>query len=406
MSETKQTQGREEEADAALRNTQFSRGTMWFLVGFFVLTIASVPLIQLFYGAPPDASLDAIPTGEQLKKLEKSVETSSVAMAGVRPKTQEVLTTTFRAGNEQVVIGSGGWLFYRQGIDALAGEGFLEPRALKARLKNTYSVPDPIAGILDLKAQLSRRGIALIIMPVPDKATIYPEKLWPSRADGEAPPQNHSFDAFKRALDAKGVLVYDATDTMWKGKTHLKKAQYFPLDTHWTPIAIDLCANDLATMIEKYVPLPPRVPVNYIRRPIHAVDPGDLLRLLGLPKNQKKFHPTSVAPQAVKKPNGPILAPERSADVLVLGDSFSGAYTEVGAGLPQQLAFYLGRPVDQLGVANGGSLGARSKLRDLMKKGDDRLAGKKLVIYEFVARDLAFGNWKPIELKPAHKNAT
>ncbi len=34
-----------------------------------------------------------------------------------------------------------------------------------------------------------------------------------------------------------------------------------------------------------------------------------------------------------------------------------------------------------------------------MARGRDRLAGKKLVIWEFAARELAFGNWKLLDLK-------
>jgi len=34
----------------------------------------------------------------------------------------------------------------------------------------------------------------------------------------------------------------------------------------------------------------------------------------------------------------------------------------------------------------------------LSQSGDDRLVGKRVVIYEFAARELAFGDWRLIDL--------
>jgi hypothetical protein len=38
-------------------------------------------------------------------------------------------------------------------------------------------------------------------------------------------------------------------------------------------------------------------------------------------------------------------------------------------------------------------------LSNELARGRDRLAGKKLVIWEFAARELSFGNWKLLDLK-------
>jgi alginate O-acetyltransferase complex protein AlgJ len=38
-------------------------------------------------------------------------------------------------------------------------------------------------------------------------------------------------------------------------------------------------------------------------------------------------------------------------------------------------------------------------LADDLARGRDRLAGKKVVVWQFAARELAVGNWKPIEMK-------
>ena len=63
-----------------------------------------------------------------------------------------------------------------------------------------------------------------------------------------------------------------------------------------------------------------------------------------------------------------------------------------------QLAASLGRPVDKLAVNAGGAYGARERLVDEMAEGRDRLAGKKIVIWQFAQRELAVGDWKPLPL--------
>jgi hypothetical protein len=45
------------------------------------------------------------------------------------------------------------------------------------------------------------------------------------------------------------------------------------------------------------------------------------------------------------------------------------------------------------------SFATREILSNELARGRDRLAGKKLVIWEFAARELSFGNWKLLDLK-------
>lgn len=418
MSETHQTIGREEEADAMLRHTRFSWGVKPFIVLAFLGSVAAVPAVQWFAvkndpklqrqlekSAGPLLESGGVPQAEDLHGFEKSLERNSVVFSQIRPYTQTFLTQVLREGNEQVCVGQGGWLFYRKGVNHLAGEGFLDPQLLDRRRKAGTDQPDPVAGILRFKRQLAKRGIALAVMPVPDKASIYPEKLAPNRAVSAEPPRNVSFFEFKRRLEEKGVLVYDPTQALMDAKRRLDAPQWFAGDSHWTPIAGQVAARGLADAIDAAGLLPARLTINYTRRQITGTDPGDMVRLLGLLKDQKLFRPSISPATQVRLPNGKQCEPDPKADVLLLGDSFSGAYRYAGAGLVQQLSYYLKRPVDHVGVPNGGSWGARLKLANQMWAGNDRLAGKKLVIYEFVARDLSFGNWKSIDMPMPKRRA-
>jgi alginate O-acetyltransferase complex protein AlgJ len=66
--------------------------------------------------------------------------------------------------------------------------------------------------------------------------------------------------------------------------------------------------------------------------------------------------------------------------------------------LAEQLSFELGAPVDKLAVNAGGAFGARERLLEELSSGTDRLAGKRLVIWQFAERELAVGDWKLLSL--------
>jgi hypothetical protein len=89
----------------------------------------------------------------------------------------------------------------------------------------------------------------------------------------------------------------------------------------------------------------------------------------------------------------------RDADVLVLGDSFSNIYSlqSMGwgesAGFVEHLSFALGRPVDRIVQNDEGAHATRALLAEA---GATRLAGKRVVIWQFATRELAFGDWKMI----------
>ncbi len=82
----------------------------------------------------------------------------------------------------------------------------------------------------------------------------------------------------------------------------------------------------------------------------------------------------------------------------MLGDSFANIYTlesmgwGTSAGLIEQLSYTLRRPVDRLVQNDEGAFATRAMLR----RDPDRLNGKLVVVYQFAARELAFGDWKVI----------
>jgi alginate O-acetyltransferase complex protein AlgJ len=83
--------------------------------------------------------------------------------------------------------------------------------------------------------------------------------------------------------------------------------------------------------------------------------------------------------------------------VLVLGDSFANIFSlesmgwGTSAGLVEHLSYALRRPLDRMVQNDAGSYATRQMLHTAPA---ERLAAKRVVIYQFAIRELAFGDWR------------
>ena len=346
---------------------------------------------------------------EAIHQFEDRLEEESFLHRWMLPQIQWFMANYLGLGNEQAYIGEDGWLFYRPDIDYVTGPGFLDPAVLEARsragdLWKQAPVPDPVPALLDFDQQLRERGIRLVVMPTPVKPTVHPGEFTRRLAGLEAPLRNPSFEEFVRRLSEAGVEVFDSGLILLDGKQTLEVAQYLRSDTHWTPQAVDLVAQELAGRLAETVELSPGPGNLGARRSVAVQGHGDIAVMLMLPADQKLFPPERVTTSMVMRSDGRLWRPQRSAEVLLLGDSFSNIYSDStlgwgsGAGLAEQLSYHLQRPVDKLALNAGGALATRQVLQRTLAAGEDRLAGKKVVIYQFATRELASGNWRILSL--------
>ena len=122
--------------------------------------------------------------------------------------------------------------------------------------------------------------------------------------------------------------------------------------------------------------------------------------MLRLREGQDLFPDERVSVNPIVRGDGDPWRPERDADVLVLGDSFSNIYSlesmEWGrfAGFVEQLSFELKRPCDRIVMNDDGSFATREALNRALARGEDRLAGKKVVVWQFAMRELSQGDWR------------
>ena len=131
---------------------------------------------------------------------------------------------------------------------------------------------------------------------------------------------------------------------------------------------------------------------------------GDIAGMLKLPEDQNLYHAETVEVRQIRKDDGSLWTRDRGASVLLLGDSFSNIYSAEGmgwgqaAGLAEQLSYTLKAPVDAIVQNDAGAHATRLELIRELNRGNDRLAGKKVVVWQFAARELAVGDWKLADL--------
>ncbi|MBV8278327.1 MAG: hypothetical protein JO170_24130, partial [Verrucomicrobia bacterium] len=420
---------REEEADWSLNHTIFYRGARLVLLSFFLAIIFGVPLAQLSIDlagkstgkesgiwemfrqlVPSRAVLDkrpmdllqVLPTAQTITAAEKKLEDCSALSRLCLPRVQWVLTGLFGTGNKEVDVGRSGWLFYRPDIEYVTGPPFLEPTRLQQRLHEPGIQPDPIKAIVQFRDQLAQRKIDLLVLPIPVKPCVQGDQL--SRfVEPTAALQNPSFAQFKTRLQKQGVHVLDLTPDFMIAKTGQNGGPiYLQTDTHWRPEIMDLAARRVAAALD---PLPGTngLPLQTVEKPV--TNYGDILALLKLPAGQGIYHPQTVMIGTISQAHT-FWRSNQGADVLLLGDSFCNIYSleQMGwgesAGFAEHLSRALGgRPIDSILRNSDGAFATREILSHELRRGNDRLKGKRVVIWEFAARELAFGNWKLMDLE-------
>lgn len=422
---------REEIARIEVGHTDVGRATIRFLLAGFLAVIAGVPLFELV--APPNASADERPWRQlttivdvpsdrpqataslwdkliaanrsvlrRMTDFEDALEDQSRIGHLVRPASQVVLTRWLRTGNETAYVGRDGWLFYRLDVEYVTGPDFLDERAGARRVASTSEwlappATNPLPAILELKRQLDANGTTLVLVPTPVKPSVHPEHLSRTAAHAKLPLQNPSYERLLDELRRAGVLVFDPAAAMVEAARMASAPQYLATDTHWRPEAMEMVAERLGEFLRMHVTLPPAGDAAYATQGAEVQHMGDIAEMLDLPAGQTIYPPETVAIRRVVHADGSPWRPSRDADILLLGDSFSNMYSLASmgwgdsAGFAEHLSYVLQRPVDRIVQNDRGAYATRELLH---RAGPERLAGKRVVIYQFATRELSLGDWR------------
>ncbi len=449
MSQARPHLNREEAAKQEMSRTVIPRPLAWMMVASFVAVILPVPVVQLAREAgarrtgrlawPPvwdilraparawRASCSLADRGpvsralffdrsllREMQEWEKALEDNSWLTHAILPPAQAILSGAPGVGNEKAYLGRAGWLFYRPGVEYVTGPGFLDTRSQQRRMGAPEEwaeaiQPDPVAAVAAFRDQLASRGIRLVVVPVPDKAQIHPEEF--RGGPRETPLQNASWASFAAALAERKVEVFDPAPVLMAYRRKSGRPAYLRTDTHWTAEAMDEVASALAARLEEGGGLGTGGAATWKRESLSITNRGDLAVMLKLPEHAGPA-PESATIQVVVNERGELWAADRRAEVLLLGDSFCNIYSlgamgwGTSAGMAEQVGFHLRRPVDRLARNDSGAHATREMLAQELARGRDRLAGKKVVVWEFAARELSSGNWKPVELRLGQPPAT
>ena len=365
-------------------------------------------------------------TSRYLRAFENKVEDENALVLAFRPKYQLAVWNVFNDPGEKVVLGAncqgesgcagrpGRWLFYRQDVEFLVQPSPLDVRSAK--------LDNPVQAILKFRDQLKAKGVELLVVVVPGKPSIYPERL--TGVDGLM-LAGHG----KAILDSLAILGLNTVDLYTpllaaKADDANQGALYLDDDTHWTPRGAELAAGEVAKKVDSMVDAGVidigEPSMDYAASDSLADRMGDIGEMSGLNKfNVFKVQQVTghvVVQQEISEHRGapadslsdstvvrdtvktPFKDDFRKSKILILGDSFSRIYqtdAPVNAGWIAHFAKNISRPVSSI-VSDGG---ASTLVREKLARKAGVLKGKKLLIWEFVERDLRFGaeGWKTIE---------
>jgi SGNH hydrolase-like domain, acetyltransferase AlgX len=430
---------REEIAEREVGQTTVTPGVARSLVSFFVAAIVAVPLLEIVGTrivlgegvASVWSKLSAVPAdmtaavkadaarpestvpqqvlaGNRallagLSGVEHALEDESVLGRTLRPPAQQLLSAWLGAGNERVYIGRDRWLFYRPDLEHLTSKGFLDEDVIRRRIAaasewTTLPQPDPRPAILEFNRQLRAQGVTLILLPTPVKPSVHPEKLTADATVSRGIVQNPSYDRFRDWLRNEGIVMFEPGDVLIAARQ--SGPQYLATDTHWRPEAMELVAERLGAFVAEQVSLPAVPAIDYRIEEQEIVQAGDTVAMLDLPQGQRLYPPDRALISRVVAADARAWRSDRAADVLLLGDSFANIYSLASmgwgdsAGLAEHLSYALRRPVDRIVQNDDGAFATREMLQ---RAGPARLAGKRVVIWQFAARELGAGDWKVIK---------
>jgi hypothetical protein len=288
--------------------------------------------------------------------------------------------------NAAVIAGVDGWFFLSSDLRFLSVGQFWGADAAKVSRAHKPESADPIPAIVDFHEQLKKRGIDLLLMPVPPKAAIYPEKILPDvdpRGETAAPYLARFYDELRK----REIGVVDLSPVFLQNRASEHGPVFCKTDTHWSGFGCVLAAQTIKEKIHEKLAGQPQK--NYAAEWKEITIKGDLGDLAG--PNIKKPEPEKIAVRTISdKETGAAINPDPNSPLLIIGDSHTLVFHDFLAeksGLLDQVAYEIGFAPDLIGTRGSGSTSVRISLYRRARKDPDYLAKKKVIVWCFAARE-------------------
>ena len=352
-----------------------------FAAGMMVLTLVSVAL-----AAEPKVADD------------KTVE---AFRAAVGQKAEQARTMT--------VVGAEGWLFPANELRHVSVGPFWGDAAAKVSKASRPDRADPLPAIVAYHEACKAAGIELILLPVPAKCVVYPDRIVDvvkPDANGRVPRLDTAHQAFYQLLRDKGVTVLDVTDDLIAARADGKGEAYCRTDAHWSPRAGQIAAARVADLLKQRDWYKTLKPEGYATKGRDFEIRGDLIATL---PEGVEIKPETLSARFVGLDRGGELVPlteDPNSPVLVLADSHGLVFHEggdmhvKGAGLADQLAAELGFPMALEAARGSAATPVRISLYRRGARDPQFLAGKKAIVWCFTVRELTESTgWMNVPLK-------
>lgn len=276
-------------------------------------------------------------------------------------------------GNAAVVVGEEGWLFPRSAPAA-------EPVDVKAAI-----------------AALKADGAAVVILSVPAKEAVYPDKL--DAASGSQLQRSPSVSAALQECTAAGAQVIDLGPVLhgMKAADSAEGPVFAPQGSRWTPRGMAQAAFVAAERLQQeagYAALPLQPALASVLPDKSSATMDDLVTLLQHGHVQQRY-PARSWPviRLVKPADKAPLSPDASSAVVLLGGDAVRLYDEPAlgqlpagtppgqpgsAGFAQHLAWHLSLPLDVFTVSGDGTAAAQEWLKS---RPVDSRRGRRFIVW-------------------------
>ncbi len=368
-----------------------SRGQHVCLTIVFLALIGIVApsqiILELRAGEPPQIMelFRRAPTRTNLRQFERGLGNGCRLAQIMRPWVQFARFVLLKDTGDKALLGREGWFFYRPAVQYL--------------VESAPPADDMLAAILAFRDDLAQRGIKLLVMPAPNKASVYPDMLT-TRAAGVPESVNSATRAILAKLKEAGVETVDLFELYAEARRKEKDIEYYlAQDSHWSPAGMRLAAEAVAQRLLETGTVE-KGTVGYELKPVAVERYGDVLRMMRALHVERRYEPQRMnCTQVVAAETGKAYQDDPNSPVLVLGDSFLRIYErdEPGSGgFVAHLAYHLGFGLTSI-ISDGG---ASTLVRQHLARRPALLQGKKVVVWEFVERDICFGTegWQVIPL--------
>lgn len=370
----------------------------WTTIGSLLLVIAGIPLAQAVHELATTGRAHVVslftrtPTKANLHGWDRQARDNSIVGSYLRPRMLQWQYDWFGDVGPKALQGRDGWLFYRPDVDYLVRPGIDDERFYLGSFDTTVAgrrvnLRNPLVAIRDVHRQLAERGIRLVVVPVPGKPSIYPEKLSGGEVDIGHSPTLELIDS----LRASGIEAVDLVRPMRAAKASGTADLYLRRDTHWSPAGLDVAAAEISKALLAIPEIASlRDTSRYVARDTSVERWGDICEMTALPRRRDIWKTESVTIARVMDSTGAPYADSDTAAILWLGDSYSRIYqtdAPKAAGIVAQVALRTGQSVAS--VVNDG--GASTVVRRKLLQKPQLLNRAKVVVWEFVERDIRFG---------------